>query len=95
MVFFSRLALGFSLAAGALALPANISDKRDLHARQQAAITSSQTGTYDGYYYSFWTNGAGTVTYDNTGAGAYSVNWSNANGGDFTAGVGWNPGSAR
>ncbi|CAO3668761.1 unnamed protein product [Umbelopsis vinacea] len=95
MVFFSRLALGFSLAAGALALPANFSDKPDLHARQQAAITSSQTGTYDGYYYSFWTNGAGTVTYDNTGAGAYSVNWSNANGGDFTAGVGWNPGSAR
>jgi hypothetical protein len=36
MVSFSRLALGFSLAAGALAMPADMSGKRDLYARRQA-----------------------------------------------------------
>lgn len=91
MVAASTLALGLAAVSGALALPG----PGDLQRRQ--AITSSQTGTYDGYYYSFWTNGQGTVSYQNTGAGAYSVTWNNANtnGGDFTCGVGWKPGSAQ
>ncbi|KAH8803643.1 glycoside hydrolase family 11 xylanase [Xylogone sp. PMI_703] len=87
MISLSSLVLSFSVALGALALPGDLSKRQ--------TITSPQTGTYDGYYYSFWTNGAGSVSYQNTGAGAYSVTWSNANGGDFTAGVGWNPGSAQ
>jgi endo-1,4-beta-xylanase len=41
----------------------------------------------------FWTNGGGNVVYTNGAAGKYTVNWSNV--GDFTAGKGWNPGSAR
>lgn len=91
MVSFSSLALGLLTLAGALALPGDMSG--DFSKRQ--AITSPQTGTNNGYYYSFWTNGAGSVSYTNGAAGQYSVTWSNQNGGDFTCGKGWQPGSAQ
>lgn len=47
----------------------------DLIARQ--SLTSSQTGTNNGYYYSFWTDGGAQVTYTNGAAGSYSVTWGN------------------
>lgn len=56
-------------------------------------ITSNQTGTNNGFYYSFWTNGGGSVSMTLGSAGNYSSNWSNA--GDFTMGKGWSTGSAR
>jgi len=55
--------------------------------------TPSSTGTNNGYYYSFWTDGGAAVTYTNGAAGEYSVTWSGN--GNFVAGKGWNPGSAR
>jgi endo-1,4-beta-xylanase len=50
-------------------------------------------GTHDGYFYSHWTDGGGTVNYYNQAGGGYSVSWSNV--GNFVSGKGWNPGSAR
>ena len=87
MVSFSKLVLGLSAVVTVLAVPPNF----ELETRQ--TITTSQTGTNNGYYYSFWTNGGGTVDYTNKNAGEYSVTWKND--GDFTAGKGWNPGSAQ
>ena len=55
-------------------------------------ITSNQTGTQNGYYYSFWNAGGGSVTMTLGAGGNYSVTWSNCN--NFTCGKGWNPGSA-
>ncbi|KAH8747466.1 glycosyl hydrolases family 11-domain-containing protein [Diaporthe sp. PMI_573] len=68
---------------------ANVTASSDLVARQ----SQSQTGTHNGFYYSFWTDGGSQVTYTNGPAGQYSVTW--GSGGNFVGGKGWNPGSAR
>ncbi|KAL2280957.1 hypothetical protein FJTKL_12099 [Diaporthe vaccinii] len=67
----------------------NVTESSDLVARQ----SQSQTGTHNGYYYSFWTDGGSQVTYTNGPGGQYSVTW--GSGGNFVGGKGWNPGSAR
>nr|8B8E_A Chain A, BmGH11 [Blastobotrys mokoenaii]8B8E_B Chain B, BmGH11 [Blastobotrys mokoenaii]8B8E_C Chain C, BmGH11 [Blastobotrys mokoenaii]8B8E_D Chain D, BmGH11 [Blastobotrys mokoenaii]8B8E_E Chain E, BmGH11 [Blastobotrys mokoenaii] len=57
------------------------------------SVTPSSTGTNNGYYYSFWSDGGGDVTYTNGNGGSYSVEWTNC--GNFVGGKGWNPGAAR
>jgi len=75
----------FALASGAFSATADLS-KRE-------SYTSSSTGTSNGYYYSFWTDGQGDITYSNGAAGEYSVTWSGD--GNFVGGKGWNPGGSR
>ncbi|KAJ5238110.1 hypothetical protein N7489_008201 [Penicillium chrysogenum] len=84
MVSFSSLFVAACAAVTAFALP-NELEKR--------AITSNEQGTNNGYFYSFWTNGGGSVSYNNGAAGQYSVNWKDC--GSFTSGKGWATGSAR
>ncbi|KAL3469484.1 xylanase G1 [Aspergillus californicus] len=87
MVAFSTLFLACSTALGALAAPSDQS--QSLVQRS----TESSTGTSGGYYYSFWTDGGGDVTYTNGDGGSYSVDWTDV--GNFVGGKGWNPGSTR
>ncbi|KAL4947764.1 glycoside hydrolase [Aspergillus filifer] len=88
MVSFSRLLVACSAAAGALAAPSD-----GTLAQLAKRLTESSTGTSNGYYYSFWTDGGGDVTYTNGDGGSYTVEWSNV--GNFVGGKGYNPGSSN
>jgi endo-1,4-beta-xylanase len=84
MVSFSSLLLSFTAIVGILAAPSELLSLR--------SGTPSSTGTSNGYYYSFWTDGGAAVTYTNGAGGEYSVTW--GTGGNFVGGKGWNPGGA-
>ncbi|KAK3935036.1 glycosyl hydrolase [Diplogelasinospora grovesii] len=90
MVAFSTFLLAVSSAAGALAAPGELPPPSGLGLDKRQTLTTSQTGTNNGYYYSFWTDGGAQVSYTNGAGGSYSVTW-NGNG-NFVAGKGWNPG---
>ncbi|KAK0619615.1 glycosyl hydrolases family 11-domain-containing protein [Immersiella caudata] len=90
MVAIKSLFVAASLAAGALAAPGDM-PYSGLQKRQ--TYTSSATGTHNGYYFSFWTDGAGSIRYTNEAGGQYSATWSGN--GNWVGGKGWNPGTAR
>ncbi|KAJ7290402.1 glycosyl hydrolases family 11-domain-containing protein [Mycena rebaudengoi] len=85
MVSFKSVLSFIAVAvAGVSALPSNITTRS----------TPSGTGNDGGFFYSFWTDGGGSITYTNLGGGRYTVNWS-GNNGNFVGGKGWMPGAAR
>ncbi|KAE8446676.1 hypothetical protein EG329_011720 [Mollisiaceae sp. DMI_Dod_QoI] len=88
MVRFTSLALACAVT-GALAAPTSLAHPFSNLARS----TPSGTGTNNGYYYSFYTDGVDTVTYTNGAAGTYTLTWSGS--GDVVGGKGWATGAAR
>lgn len=59
----------------------------------QTCLTSSQTGTNNGFYYSFWKDNPGSVQFCLQAGGRYTSNWSNVN--NWVGGKGWQTGSRR
>jgi len=89
MFFAKSVVLAATAISAVFAAPAT--EATELVKRQN---TPSGTGTSGGFYYSFWTDGTGQVTYTNGNAGEYKVSWT-GNKGNFVAGKGWRPGAAR
>lgn len=83
MHYISSFLAACALVSGAAAVP-------QIFARQN---TPNGEGTHDGYFYSWWSDGASPATYTNEAGGSYSVQWQS--GGNLVGGKGWNPGSAR
>ncbi|KAI3326188.1 Xyn11A, glycoside hydrolase family 11 protein [Xylariaceae sp. AK1471] len=54
-----------------VATPATPTNATDLEAIDKHSLTLSPSGYHCGYYYSFWTDGAGSVAYDNWDTGTY------------------------
>lgn len=56
--------------------------------------TPNSEGQSNGFFYSFWSDGTGDVTYTNLAGGAFSSVWT-GNQGNHVGGKGWLPGITR
>lgn len=72
MVSFTSFLVSVSTFVGALAHPTEIAKRSPGELIERQTITASQTGTSNGFYYSYWTDGGGSGTFTLGSAGQYT-----------------------
>lgn len=90
MVRITSVFAGLSLVAGSIAAP---SPEGLFSKLAKRGGTPNSSGTNNGFYYSWWSDGGAEATYENGEAGSYSMTWQT--GGNVVGGKGWSPGKAR
>ncbi|MBT8227880.1 MAG: glycoside hydrolase family 11 protein [Dactylosporangium sp.] len=89
----TRLLIGGTCAAALTATAIALPGAANANANAGLTITTNQTGTNDGYFYSLWTDGSGSTTMDLGCGGNYRTSWSDV--ANFVAGTGWRTGGYR
>ncbi|KAI9047990.1 hypothetical protein LZ554_007788 [Drepanopeziza brunnea f. sp. 'monogermtubi'] len=94
MVVFTSLLTAAAAVAGVLAAPSvDVAERAAPGALMERSGTPSSQGTHDGFFYSWWTDGGASATYENLAGGTYRVSWKD--GGNLVGGKGWKPGTDR
>jgi endo-1,4-beta-xylanase len=88
MVSFSLLC-----AAVAASVTSVVASPLEMLKQHEARGIQPGVGTHNGFFYSYWTDGRGSVDYNNGPRGSYNVRWNNVN--NWVGGKGWKPGPPR
>ncbi|WP_212846813.1 glycoside hydrolase family 11 protein [Actinoplanes ianthinogenes] len=88
----TRTRLIISAASAVLLAAASVTLSSVAHAEADRTITSNQTGTHNGYFFSYWKD-SGNVTMTLGAGGSYSVQMNGIN--NSVVGKGWKPGSSH
>lgn len=94
MVSFKYIAVASCAVVGVFASPLEVykrlKDSVGTPVDSASGSTPTGTGTSNGYFYSWWTDGSGTGSYNNGAGGEYSLTWGGQ--GNLVGGKGWQPG---
>ena len=87
--------VSFTLLCAAIAASVTsvVASPLELLKQHEARGIQPGTGTHNGFFYSYWTDGRGSVDYNNGARGSYKVSWNNVN--NWVGGKGWKPGPPR
>jgi endo-1,4-beta-xylanase len=96
LLFAAALAVAIPLDEQLFGRSIDVGSKLHLEDRDTQAAAAGDpegNGFHSGYFYSYWSDGRGSVTYNNLVNGSYKAQWNNV--GNWVGGKGWNPGGAK